>query len=99
MPSVAFCLRHFSADFIICTCEFDFRQAQVSNLPGLHCRRSALSGHSNTNILVVPTSSPCFLPAAKSGLLANDANRDLPVCPKSHIPPPATRLVHDSTEQ
>jgi hypothetical protein len=29
---VAFCLRHFSADFIICTCEFDFRQAQ----PQLH---------------------------------------------------------------
>src|SRR6202022_4341303 len=28
MPLVAFCLRHFSADFIICTCEFDFRQAQ-----------------------------------------------------------------------
>ncbi len=27
MPSVAFCLRHFSADFIICTCEFEFRQA------------------------------------------------------------------------
>src|SRR5882762_6559938 len=29
MPLVAFCLRHFSADFIICTCEFEFRQAQV----------------------------------------------------------------------
>src|SRR6266404_5725592 len=28
MPLVAFCLRHFSADFIICTCEFEFRQAQ-----------------------------------------------------------------------
>jgi transposase InsO family protein len=27
MPLVAFCLRHFSADFIICMCEFDFRQA------------------------------------------------------------------------
>jgi hypothetical protein len=27
MPLVAFCLRHFSADFIICTCEFEFRQA------------------------------------------------------------------------
>jgi hypothetical protein len=27
---VAFCLRHFSADFIICMCEFDFRQAQVA---------------------------------------------------------------------
>ena len=26
---VAFCLRHFSADFIICTCESEFRQAQV----------------------------------------------------------------------
>ena len=28
MPLVAFCLRHFLAAFIICTCEFDFRQAQ-----------------------------------------------------------------------
>ncbi|HWX28061.1 MAG TPA: hypothetical protein VNZ53_11585 [Steroidobacteraceae bacterium] len=28
MPLVAFCLRHFSADFIICMCVFDFRQAQ-----------------------------------------------------------------------
>src|ERR1700682_502072 len=28
IPLVAFCLRHFLADFIICTCEFDFRQAQ-----------------------------------------------------------------------
>jgi hypothetical protein len=36
MPLVAFCLRHFLADFIICMCEFDFRQAQVtsSNLVG-----------------------------------------------------------------
>jgi integrase len=29
MPLVAFCLRHFLADFIICTCEFEFRQAQA----------------------------------------------------------------------
>jgi transposase len=28
MPLVAFCLGHFLADFIICMCEFDFRQAQ-----------------------------------------------------------------------
>ena len=28
MPLVAFCLRHFLADFIICMCEFDFRRAQ-----------------------------------------------------------------------
>ena len=28
MPLVAFCLRHFLADFTICMCEFDFRQAQ-----------------------------------------------------------------------
>ena len=27
IPLVAFCLRHFLAAFIICTCEFDFRQA------------------------------------------------------------------------
>src|ERR1700731_3047552 len=26
MPLVALCLRHFLADFIICMCEFDFRQ-------------------------------------------------------------------------
>ena len=32
MPLVALCPRHFLADFIICTCEFDFRQAQVSAL-------------------------------------------------------------------
>ena len=32
MPLVAFCLRHFSADFIICTCEFEFRQAQYWRL-------------------------------------------------------------------
>ena len=30
MPLVAFCLRHFLTDFIICMCEFDFRQAQPS---------------------------------------------------------------------
>jgi hypothetical protein len=38
MPLVAFCLRHFLADFIICMCEFDFRQAQVpatASLPHL----------------------------------------------------------------
>jgi hypothetical protein len=29
IPLVAFCLRHFLADFIICMCEFDFRQAQA----------------------------------------------------------------------
>src|SRR6202795_3483903 len=29
IPLAAFCLRHFLADFIICMCEFDFRQAQV----------------------------------------------------------------------
>ena len=29
MPLVAFCLRHFSKDFIICTCEFELRQAQA----------------------------------------------------------------------
>jgi hypothetical protein len=28
-PLVAFCLRHFLADFIICMCEFEFRQAQA----------------------------------------------------------------------
>ena len=28
IPLVAFCLRHFLADLIICMCEFDFRQAQ-----------------------------------------------------------------------
>src|SRR5258706_4033644 len=33
IPLVAFCLRHFLADFIICMCEFDFRQAQVSAGP------------------------------------------------------------------
>jgi hypothetical protein len=27
MPLAEFCLRHFLADFIICMCEFDFRQA------------------------------------------------------------------------
>ena len=29
MPLVASCLRHFLADFIICMCECDFRQAQL----------------------------------------------------------------------
>jgi hypothetical protein len=32
MLLAAFCLRHFSADFIICTCEFEFRQAQLVRL-------------------------------------------------------------------
>jgi hypothetical protein len=31
MPLVAFCLTHFLADFIICMCQFDFRQAQRAN--------------------------------------------------------------------
>jgi hypothetical protein len=30
VPLVAFCLRHFLADFIMCMCVFDFRQAQGS---------------------------------------------------------------------
>ena len=29
MPLVAFCLRHFSADSIICMYVFEFRQAQL----------------------------------------------------------------------
>ncbi|WP_375143916.1 integrase core domain-containing protein [Bradyrhizobium sp. Ash2021] len=33
IPLVAFCLRQFSADFIICVCEFDFRQAQLVTEP------------------------------------------------------------------
>jgi hypothetical protein len=32
MPLVAFCLRHFLADFIICMCECDFRQAHLTCL-------------------------------------------------------------------
>jgi hypothetical protein len=39
MPLVAFCLSHFLADFIICMCEFDFRQAQ----PGAASRHALLS--------------------------------------------------------
>jgi hypothetical protein len=38
IPLAAFCLRHFLADFIICMCEFDFRQAQgpaTASLPHL----------------------------------------------------------------
>jgi len=31
MPLVAFCLCHFLADFIICTCEFEFRQAREAS--------------------------------------------------------------------
>src|SRR5258708_7341705 len=31
LARIAFCLPHFSADFIICTCVFDFGQAQVSS--------------------------------------------------------------------
>jgi hypothetical protein len=38
IPLVAFCLRHFLADFIICMCEFDFRQAQVPWQPVLDKR-------------------------------------------------------------
>jgi hypothetical protein len=40
MPLVAFCLRHFSADFIICMYVFDFRQAQGFSL--LACFESAM---------------------------------------------------------
>jgi len=42
MPLVAFCLRHFLAAFIICTCEFDFRQAQgllLAVFLGMEARR------------------------------------------------------------
>ena len=35
MPLVAFCLRHFSADFIICMCVFDSRQAQLNALDAI----------------------------------------------------------------
>jgi hypothetical protein len=37
---VAFCLRHFLADFIICMCVFDFRQGHAglnANLIALPC--------------------------------------------------------------
>jgi hypothetical protein len=40
MPSVAFCLCHFLADFTICMCEFDFRQAQGLLLLPLRVRHS-----------------------------------------------------------
>jgi hypothetical protein len=40
IPLVAFYLRHFSADFIICTCEFDFRQAQGPKFPRVQVRQS-----------------------------------------------------------
>jgi len=33
IPLVAFCLRHFLADFTICMCEFDFRQAHGVTAP------------------------------------------------------------------
>src|SRR6266478_7247585 len=36
IPLVAFCLRHFLADFIICMCEFDFRQAQAKFRNWMH---------------------------------------------------------------
>jgi hypothetical protein len=36
MALIVFCLRHFLADFIICTCEFDFRQAQLCD-PQICC--------------------------------------------------------------
>src|SRR3977135_2359988 len=39
MPLVAFYLSHFLADFIICMCVFDFRQAQVNR--DAHCRKRA----------------------------------------------------------
>src|SRR6202043_1131028 len=32
IPLVAFCLHHFLADFIICMCEFDFRQAHLARV-------------------------------------------------------------------
>jgi hypothetical protein len=42
IPLVAFCLRHFLADFIICMCEFDFRRAQGQRT-GLAAARAAAS--------------------------------------------------------
>src|SRR5260370_37235326 len=48
MPLGAFCLRHFLADFIICMCVFDFRQAPLSLMvvgggwPNTRCRAHRL---------------------------------------------------------
>jgi hypothetical protein len=39
IPLVAFCLLHFLADFIICMCGFDFRQAHVF-VPSARCGKN-----------------------------------------------------------
>jgi hypothetical protein len=44
---VAFCLRHFLADFIICMCEFDFRQAQLLPLNLMHSESASNPGSPN----------------------------------------------------
>ena len=43
IPLVAFCLRHFLADFIICMCESDFRQAHGPVNPGVNAKGSVSS--------------------------------------------------------
>src|SRR5712664_1721400 len=44
MPLVALCLRHFWADFIICMCVFDFRQAQAERSGLLKEKSSRIAG-------------------------------------------------------
>jgi hypothetical protein len=60
MPLVGFCLSHFLADFIICMCVFDFRQAQ-GTFADLFALSNALDavgcgiGNSAGEILARPT--------------------------------------------
>src|SRR5258708_38150855 len=54
MPLVPLCLRHFSADSIICTCEFEFRQAQG---PGM----------ANTAIIRDAYGAPAMVAGSRTG--------------------------------
>jgi hypothetical protein len=60
IPLVAFCLRHFLADFIICMCEFDFRQAQAAGPPG--GKGPAAGSHSEGAMRKAPSARESRLP-------------------------------------
>ena len=68
---VAFCLRQFSADFIICMCAFDFRQAQVVGFIGFALQKNNAEPAENN---LRQEAAPHEEPAERRNLLTEGLN-------------------------
>ena len=83
MPLVAFCLSHFLADFIICMCVFDFRQAQVNPEGGaqgeqtsaIAIRDACCVRHNKPPAAPAPRAGGCFL--ASNGPMRGNRRRGI----------------------